>query len=644
MIVPMKKTTLVVLDRERVAALKELRRLGLLHLVAVPTDSPGMAPIAERRVRLEQAVRAVDDAAARLKAKGRAGKTAAVPAAGAGVPVAPMDASGATEAALALAAELAAAEAAAAKDRLESARLEAWGPLDPADFAALAGAGIDLAPAELPRRVYASLPDSVRVLYVSGDKKTVRLLAFREDGRLPEAWPAEAVLVPLPAVSTAVLAARAAGAEARAAALRAELAALAPAKPAMERELVRVAAEAEFEAARAGMALLTDESDSEGLACLEGFAPYDRTDAVKAAARRHGWALIIDDPADGESVPTQLRNSALVRVIQPVFDFLGTVPNYREYEISAWFLLFFCIFFAMIFGDAGYGSVLLAIAAALSIQAKRRGRPVPDAVRLLFLLSGFTIFWGVLTLSWFGLAPEALPSFLRAIDLDWLSNANPDSGNNVKVFCFSLGTIQLVVAHLKNARRDWGSPKLLAQVGQIMMLVGMLTLAFNLVIDANRFPLPPWTVPVIGAGFLLNFLFANYESGWGFWRGLLKGIVGSLANFISVFLGVVNVFADIVSYIRLWAVGLAGVAISQTINNMAGPLLGEFAFFLIAVTVLVFGHGINMILSVLSVIVHGVRLNMLEFSGHLGMEWSGFAYDPFREKAEINDNPTKEQP
>ena len=105
----------------------------------------------------------------------------------------------------------------------------------------------------------------------------------------------------------------------------------------------------------------------------------------------------------------------------------------------------------------------------------------------------------------------------------------------------------------------------------------------------------------------------------------------SVKGIISVLLGVVNVFSDIVSYIRLWAVGLAGAAISNTVNEMAGPLVGHAVLFLALVILLVFGHGLNMVLNLLSVIVHGVRLNTLEFSNHLGMSWSGFKYAPFSE-------------
>ena len=127
----------------------------------------------------------------------------------------------------------------------------------------------------------------------------------------------------------------------------------------------------------------------------------------------------------------------------------------------------------------------------------------------------------------------------------------------------------------------------------------------------------------MGFGFLLIFIFSNYEGSVG------KSILESLKNIISVLLGIVNVFSDIVSYIRLWAVALAGAAISNTVNEMAGPMLGKLSMIIVVVILLCFGHGLNMILNALSVIVHGVRLNTLEFSQHLGMAWSGTKYKPF---------------
>ena len=163
------------------------------------------------------------------------------------------------------------------------------------------------------------------------------------------------------------------------------------------------------------------------------------------------------------------------------------------------------------------------------------------------------------------------------------------------------------------------------------MLWGVFFVVLNMVVKVDTF----WGIQtmgnvvfsLVGVGFALSFIFANYEG------SLKDSILESLKNIVSVLLGVVNVFSDIVSYIRLWAVGLAGSAISATVNDMAGPILGGAVIFL-GILLLTFGHGLNMVLNVLSVIVHGVRLNTLEFSSHLGMSWSGFAYEPFKETVE----------
>jgi V/A-type H+-transporting ATPase subunit I len=148
---------------------------------------------------------------------------------------------------------------------------------------------------------------------------------------------------------------------------------------------------------------------------------------------------------------------------------------------------------------------------------------------------------------------------------------------------------------------------------------------FSLGLVIQGIPVGTVAIALIGVGFAMSFVFSNYEGSIG------KSILASLANIITVLLGVVNVFSDIISYIRLWAVGLAGAAISATVNQLAGPLLGNFMFMILAIVLLVFGHGLNMILNVLSVIVHGIRLNTLEFSSHLDMSWSGYKFKPFNE-------------
>jgi V/A-type H+-transporting ATPase subunit I len=188
--------------------------------------------------------------------------------------------------------------------------------------------------------------------------------------------------------------------------------------------------------------------------------------------------------------------------------------------------------------------------------------------------------------------------------------------------------------------RNRKSLKAIGDFGSLIELWGMFYVVMAMVGDPDRFslgvnestiyvagiPLPYLAIGVLLAGFALSFVFSNYEG------SVKASVLESCKNIISVVLGVVNVFSDTVSYIRLWAVALAGAAISGTINTMAGPMLGKFTMILFGAILLVFGHGLNLILNLLSVIVHGVRLNTLEFSQHLGMAWSGTKYSPFSEK------------
>ncbi len=390
----------------------------------------------------------------------------------------------------------------------------------------------------------------------------------------------------------------------------------------------------EFENIYSGMEIDADET-SHAITWLTGFIPGVDAQKVLDLAKKEHWAILLTDPVEEDEVPTKLKNNKFVSLIYPVSDFLGTVPGYREYDISGWFLLFFCVFFGMIFGDGGYGLLLSAVAVVTILKTIVSKKTVNPALNLLLLLGLTTTVWGAITCTWFGLTPEQLPAWIKAASVPYLSNAvaviSPEKETwvkeNMQVFCFILALVQLSVAHIKGIVRNRKSLKLLGELGSLLMLWGIFNIVLNMVVNADRFPIMNEAMILIAAGFGLSFIFSSYEG------SVIQSILSSLKNIVSVLLGVVNVFSDIVSYIRLWAVGLAGSAISLTVNEMAGPTLGGLIIFL-GIILLVFGHGLNMVLNVLSVIVHGVRLNTLEFSSHLGMSWSGFKYKPFSEAVE----------
>ena len=134
----------------------------------------------------------------------------------------------------------------------------------------------------------------------------------------------------------------------------------------------------------------------------------------------------------------------------------------------------------------------------------------------------------------------------------------------------------------------------------------------------------PVVAAVIGAGFLLVVLFGGMSPDKSFSQGLKAG----LADTFTTFLNTISAFGNVMSYIRLFAVGMASLAIAQSFNDMASGFGGPLV--VVGIAIMIVGHALNIVMGFLSVVVHGVRLNLLEFSGQLGMEWSGIAYDPFR--------------
>ena len=135
-------------------------------------------------------------------------------------------------------------------------------------------------------------------------------------------------------------------------------------------------------------------------------------------------------------------------------------------------------------------------------------------------------------------------------------------------------------------------------------------------------PFPQVMTWVFALGFCMVLFFANFQ------KNIIKG---ALATLINLPLSVVSAFSDVVSYLRLFAVGVATVVVAVSFNAMVADMAsGSIIGMVAAGVVLLFGHSLNLALGVMAVVVHGLRLNMLEFSGHLGMEWSGREYDPFR--------------
>ena len=374
--------------------------------------------------------------------------------------------------------------------------------------------------------------------------------------------------------------------------------------------------------------------EAESVCFISGYIPEEKCDAFRSYCASESLGYIIDDPSDEDNPPTLMKHKGFIKYVQPLYDALGLVQGYREKDISLYFLVFMALFFAMILGDAGYGLLLLLGGIALNAKSRK----CSDMNALLYIFSGATILWGALTGTWFGseMILEKLP-FLKLFVIPDLTNFPDLFGmdrtlvqNNMMSLCFSIGCVHLGLARAlciidKIKTKDIS---LLSDCGWLLNTILLYLLSLYLVVDADV-PLSKIAAGV-GLGFVLVCLFASCEPG----KPLGEGIKESLASFFTNFLDTISCFSNVMSYIRLFAVGLASLAIAQSFNGMAEGVMHGFTIPL-GILILVLGHAVNLVMGFLSIIVHGVRLNIMEFSGQVGVEWSGYKYEPFSLKGGI---------
>lgn len=357
--------------------------------------------------------------------------------------------------------------------------------------------------------------------------------------------------------------------------------------------------------------------EAEEISYLQGFMPASEVGGLVDLANKKGWAYLIQEPENPQEVPTLIRNPQWLRIIEPVFKFMGTLPGYNEYDISFSFLLFFSLFFALIITDAGYGLIFLLATYLLRRKVSGLRR---EPIILMYVLSFATIIWGAISGTWFGFEKIAQLPFLKTVVINNMNSFIEGNQPFMMYICFLIGAVHLTIAHSTIALRIINSLSALAELGWILIIWSVFFLAGKLVLARD---LSAYTGVMFSLGVVLVVLFSYPQ------RNILKGIGIGLANLP---LRVVNSFSDIISYLRLFAVGYATVVVASSFNNMAlrfgfSSILGGF----ISAMILFLGHGLNIILGLMAVIVHGIRLNMLEFSSHLGMQWSGIAYKPFKE-------------
>ena len=354
-------------------------------------------------------------------------------------------------------------------------------------------------------------------------------------------------------------------------------------------------------------------SEQGAIACIAGWVPAPAVESLRQAVSRNGWGVLLRDPVDGELPPTLVEPPKLFRPMQALFAGLGIAPAYTEADVSVPFMCYFSLFFAMLVGDGAYGAIFLA-----GTLAMRKKLPRSWFV-LLTVFSSATVLWGVLSNTWFG-AP--LPFLRHLPTVEWLGDT---SYHNMMLLCFTIGVSHLMLARLWNGICRAPDSTCIAEFGWAGVLLFMYLVTNSIVGIFSG--IPTWAYSVFGVSLVAVFGFSVKPSELKT-RGAELGMLP---------LNIMSALGDIISYVRLFAVGLASVKVAENFNTMAtGLVSSEHALWvnvlmsLAMVAILVIGHGLNLAMAGLSILVHAVRLNTLEFSNHKGVSWAGYAFKAFK--------------
>jgi V/A-type H+-transporting ATPase subunit I len=368
----------------------------------------------------------------------------------------------------------------------------------------------------------------------------------------------------------------------------------------------------EDQAARANASQETFDSDP--VFAVQGWARETIVPQLQSYSEAKRLALTIEEPAPEDEPPTLFDNPEPVAGGQDLVSFYMT-PSYRMWDPSSVVFFSFAVFFAMIMSDAGYSALLGIILAAVwtRIGQSDTGR----RLRTLFaVLVGVSLLWGILTGGYFGISPPegSMLATLKVLDIQDAATMMPLS--------ILIGAVHIIVANLGAAWIHRQSFQALAPIGWAVIIIGgcALWMGTQGIISEIFVSGGPW---VMGAGLLLVLFFSSAKT------HPLKRLLDGLVALTSL----TKAFGDVLSYLRLFALGLASASLALAFNDLAHQVASSISGFgmLLALVILILGHGINFVLAIMSGFVHGLRLNYIEFF-NWGLPEEGTVFRAFAKK------------
>ncbi len=356
----------------------------------------------------------------------------------------------------------------------------------------------------------------------------------------------------------------------------------------------------------------TEKQAEEKVMFLEGWIPQEQKEDLEKFLEEQNVYFISAQPDREDKVPIKLRNNKFSRLFEPIGD-LFSLPDYKELDLTPFFAPFFMLFFGFCVGDTGYGLFILIATLIFRRKASKQLKPI---LTLASYLGVATILMGLVSGTFFGIELIKMETYplkqiiLEPLKLFWLSIAI----GGLQIFygmCIKAAN-QIKLGGLKYGLSTIGWLFLILTFGTFIGLekVGVNVESFAIVKKIG-----------LGLSFAMILLFANPE------KNIIISVFSGLYDVYNMLTGV---FGDLLSYIRLFALGISSAILGLVFNQIAAQVLGgSFLSYIPFIIILLIGHGLNIFLASLGAIVHPLRLTFVEFYKNAGFVGGGKQYKPF---------------
>jgi V/A-type H+-transporting ATPase subunit I len=350
---------------------------------------------------------------------------------------------------------------------------------------------------------------------------------------------------------------------------------------------------------------------------FEGFAPAETEPALHDMLEKENVFYLVDKAKAEDNPPIKLKNNKFVSMFELLTDMYGR-PKYNEFDPTVFISIFFMLFFAFCMGDMGYGLVL--ILASLGLK-KMLGNIAPLGVTLGIATTVvgffFHTFFSVDMLQWSWL-PEGVKSIMLPSQIGGY--------DGTMVLALLVGVVHICLAMIVKTYQSTkvkGFANSLGTWGWTLLIVGGVIVGAFALLGVMDTSVATWAIIIIGILSALGIFFLNDLH--------RNPLVNMGAGLWDTYQMVTGLLGDVLSYLRLYALGLAGAKLGEAFNAIGVQALGDggvnWIFFILIVVV---GHVLNVAMCVLGAFVHPLRLNFLEFFKNSGYEGSGRTYHPLK--------------